>query len=267
MSSATIHDLVLLDLLAPSIAGDTGMQQAALALDPELGAVTAAIRLVELYARVDEISGPVLDLLAWQLHVDFWRPELTEQAKRNLIRSSIGWHRIKGTPAAVRRLCADIGVQVLEITEWWQPAGIAAGMPPYTFSVRGLLRQPVLTSTPDNWGPDTLEALGQAVWAAQNERSWLWDLTLTLECAADAPLGLAAGAAGALEAVAVQALLLSLGAATGWGVGGGCVAGVDHTAVPLLDCTQAAAGDVGSGWACLAGVETTAVTQSHGGVA
>lgn len=171
-----MQDITFGELLSPSIASDPTIAAAAKALDGQVQEVTETIRLVELYARLDELSGPVLDLLAWQLHVDFWRPELTDQAKRNLIRSSIGWHRIKGTPAAVRRLFADIGVEA-RIIEWWQPEGV--GLEPYTFAVRGVLQQPVLQG--ESWGPQTILALEDAIAVAKNERSWLAWLSLALE--------------------------------------------------------------------------------------
>jgi len=66
-----ITQIKLIDLVPPSIRDDQKVQAAAAAIDKELQAVTANISQTILIARIDELSEPVLDLLAWQFHVDF----------------------------------------------------------------------------------------------------------------------------------------------------------------------------------------------------
>jgi phage tail P2-like protein len=93
------------------------------ALDPEMAGVSREIREALIYSRIDELPEPAVDLLAWQLHVDFYEPVTMDiQTKRNLVKSSIIVHRKKGTPWAVRRIMADLGFQV-EYSEWWQFGG------------------------------------------------------------------------------------------------------------------------------------------------
>lgn len=250
--SRLLGETPFLELLPQSIRHDAKVRAAATALDEQIAAVQRLVPQTLIYSRLDDLPEAVVELLGWQLHVDFWDPSWPLEHKLELVRGSIAAHRHKGTPWAVETVLAAIGLNA-RVREWFEYQG-----EPYRFILEvGVSDRPIT--------PELRNQIKQLTHHYKNVRSWPDFILVHYEVAT--PLGLAAGAAGALEAVAVQALLLSLGAATGWGVGGGCVAGVDHTAVQLLDCTQAAAGDVGSGWACLAGVETTAVTQSHGGVA
>lgn len=95
---AEIKDIRLLDLIPSSIRGDPTVQAAAAALDGELVKVTDAIQNVLMFSRIDVLPEPVLDLLAWQLHVDFYEPVgFSIEKKRALVKQSIDWHRHKGT--------------------------------------------------------------------------------------------------------------------------------------------------------------------------
>jgi phage tail P2-like protein len=82
---------------------------------------------------VEEADARFLSFLAWGLHVDFWRDELSEGTKRALIRNSFMEHRYKGTVAAVKRALSDFGVEV-KIHEWFE-----LGTPPHTFGVEGFI--------------------------------------------------------------------------------------------------------------------------------
>ncbi|WP_288760504.1 phage tail protein I [uncultured Veillonella sp.] len=79
-------------------------------------------KLLALYERLDELPTAVLNLLAWQYHVDFFKYDMTDEVKRNLIRQSIAWHRIKGTPTAVEEMVTAI-YATAEVEEWYQYDG------------------------------------------------------------------------------------------------------------------------------------------------
>ncbi len=64
-----------------------------------------SVVLVDLLDRVDASALPTL--LA-QFHVDFVRPGAGEEDQRELVKTSVDWHRRKGTPDAVAGLVADI---------------------------------------------------------------------------------------------------------------------------------------------------------------
>ncbi len=58
--------------------------------------------------RPQEAPSAFLPFLAWGLHVDFWREELPEPSKRNLIAGAFEWHRLEGTFGAIRRICTAV---------------------------------------------------------------------------------------------------------------------------------------------------------------
>jgi phage tail P2-like protein len=123
--------LKLLDILPSSISGDLQVKSMAAALDPELQSVSFDTREALIISRIDELPENVLDLLAWQWHVDFYEPErLPVAMKRSLIKNSILWHRKKGTLWAVKRILRDLGLEPT-VYEWFE----INGAKPYTFAI------------------------------------------------------------------------------------------------------------------------------------
>ena len=145
------------ELLPDSLSGDSSIRAAAAALDTVLDATTRAIPGVLLYARLahdtgfvepvamlpplarlSELSGglaslpePVLDLLAWQLHVEGYEAAVDLAAKRQLISGSLLLHRRRGTPWAVRTALETALRLPTVIRQWWEYEGR-----PYFFRVR-----------------------------------------------------------------------------------------------------------------------------------
>ena len=174
-----LSDLKILEAALPSsIAEDESVRSAVKGLDPELAALIPEIRALSTIMRPMEAPGDILPHLAWGMHVDLWRDEYPEDVKRRLIAESIPWHRIKGTPRAVLDLLSWTGVEA-EIIEWFSPSGVAAGMAPYTFALRGKIVRPLSRSV--SWGVETADEVAWAVSVAKNARSWLAWLSLALE--------------------------------------------------------------------------------------
>ena len=113
----TLTDITFADLLPESIKNDPTISAAARALDGEIRAVNADLEKPLLYGRLDELPEPIVDHLAWQLHVDFWEPDLPIERKRDLVRQSIAWHKYKGTVWAVRQALIWAGFGDAEIKE------------------------------------------------------------------------------------------------------------------------------------------------------
>jgi len=121
------------EILPHSIRRDSTVTAAAEALDRVLRQTTLAVPNLLLWARLDrksEIIPPlarlaaaadglkphsagVLELLAWQFHVDFRDVALSDRMLERFVLESIPWHRIKGTPGAVERALAMYGVEAL----------------------------------------------------------------------------------------------------------------------------------------------------------
>ena len=169
--SKDLQSVSLLDILPPNLLADEQINAAAQELDTELQKITAATKEALLLPRLDELSEEVIDLLAWQWHVDFYEPSMSIETKRQLVRESIAWHRIKGTKAAVEKMAQTVfkgGV----VTEWFEYGG-----EPYHFRI-DLLTAPNITQD------DTARLLA-VVNASKNVRSVLDELRFRREAQND----------------------------------------------------------------------------------
>ena len=120
----------LADILPDSILQDEKFFELAEALSVELKNLSADIKQTIHLPRLEELDGTILDLLAWQLHIDFYEPyELADDVKRNLIRNSVEWHKMLGTPAALE-LVNQAFKRDVKISEWFKYGG-----EPYHFKI------------------------------------------------------------------------------------------------------------------------------------
>lgn len=129
--SRRIFDTPFADLLPESIRHDSGIAAAATALDPALRQLVLGVPNLLLFSRLDpspgHLSPPLqrltdaagglkplseaeLELLAWQFHVDFREVAKTPAELAVMVRESIPWHRIKGTPASIQQALAMFGI-------------------------------------------------------------------------------------------------------------------------------------------------------------
>jgi len=124
-----IYSAALLAILPESLKKDPQFVAMAEALTPELQAISKAIVEVVLHPRIDELPEPVVDLLAWEYHVDFYDPALPMEKKRALVKNSRQWHERKGTPSAVEEV-VTIAFDVAQVVEWFEYGG-----EPYHFKI------------------------------------------------------------------------------------------------------------------------------------
>lgn len=69
----------------------------------------------------------VLAYLAWERSVDVYGSDWTLETKRNVVAGALPYHKVKGTPGALKRALAQLSFTVV-VTEWFQEAAA-----PYTF--------------------------------------------------------------------------------------------------------------------------------------
>lgn len=124
-----VESLSLLDILPANILEDEKVAAAAQALDKEIQEVTKATIEVLHISRIDELPEAVVDLLAWQWHVDFYDQNLSLDKRRALVKNSIRWHMKKGTKAAVQELIQTVFESGV-VSEWFDYGG-----EPYRFKV------------------------------------------------------------------------------------------------------------------------------------
>ena len=87
----------------------------------------AEIDSLILYARMDELPEPLLDLLAQDFKVDWWDGDYSLEEKRQTLRDSWHVHRTLGTKAAVETALSAIYPNT-KVMEWWEYDGL-----PYHF--------------------------------------------------------------------------------------------------------------------------------------
>lgn len=174
-----ITDAGALTALTPdSLKGDPKFKAAADALGIQFAATAQAIRNVLHLPRLDELHGSLLDLLAWQFHIDCYEPlYLSDEQKRALIRQAVAWHRKRGTVAAVEELCATV-FKGVEVQEWF-----AYGGEPFLFR---------LTAKAFARSEDDYRAFKRLIHVAKNVRSHLDSITID---ASPDPLRLVVGLA------------------------------------------------------------------------
>lgn len=124
-----------LKLLPYSLQGDpvvTAMYEAAIIQLQEL--YEDALLIFDLVI-ISNLPEELLDLIAFEKHVDFYDKNLRVDVKREIVDNSIIQHMEKGTAGAVERALANIGVTG-EVVEWYRYEGI-----PFTFKI--ILSSPV----------------------------------------------------------------------------------------------------------------------------
>ena len=117
---------------------------------------------VLIYPVIDSLGSDLVDALAIQLHCDFYDRSLSLEARRQIVKTSIAWHRIKGTPAAVEMLTQLIFKKSFT-KEWFEYSGR-----PYFFRM-----VQDISDGKEDVTPETIDKLKKAIWMGKNVRSWL----------------------------------------------------------------------------------------------
>jgi len=154
-----LDNIVWSEIIPQAIRNDTQVQAMSAAVTPQLQDVSQKIEECIILARLDELPETVVDLLAWQYHVDFYENGLTLNEKRSLVKTSIDVHRHKGTPYAVQTVVSAI-LENAKVEEWFEYGG-----EPYHFRVK-LITGPMT-------GAETIAKLTKAINMTKNARSWL----------------------------------------------------------------------------------------------
>ena len=155
----SIYQPKLSDIMPLSLKGDAKFLALATALDTQLEKLSGDVKQTLFLPRLDELSSKVLDLLAWQLHVDNYSPVgLSNKNKRNLIRNSIAHHRRKGTRAAVEDVCNAFDTPADDLQEWFETDDLE----PYEFRLTAQINKAA-----------DIDSFVKRVFDAKNVRSWL----------------------------------------------------------------------------------------------
>ena len=144
-----------------------------------LGYPPVPVAVVDVDGRLDDIDTasiynlknpdktPVafLPFLAWEVRVDVWNPNWSEEIKRAVIKAAPEVHRYKGTRYAVQKALGAFGITAT-ITEWWQASPKGA---PYTFDVTAFVQAPTEPLSGPLLSADLISDVYAAVAAAKPE--------------------------------------------------------------------------------------------------
>ena len=117
----------MLHALPDVLKNDSGTAALASCTAAVLAERKAEIDSLILYARMDELPEPLLDLLAQDFKVDWWDGDYSLEEKRQTLRDSWHVHRTLGTKAAVETALSAIYPNT-KVIEWWEYDGL-----PYHF--------------------------------------------------------------------------------------------------------------------------------------
>ncbi|WKT76942.1 phage tail protein I [Lysinibacillus fusiformis] len=137
--------------------------------DPVLVAIAEAVEIQlkqayqeaeDIYNLVDSDKVPesLLDLLAYEKHVDFYEVGLPVTQKRALVKASVKWHRKKGTRGAIEDVVSII-YKNAQVFEWFEYGGEE-----YRFKIE--VEEPFIAN-------EDMKRLKKMIEATKNKRSWL----------------------------------------------------------------------------------------------
>ena len=117
-----IKDADFLITFPPALRQDESMLALGRLIAEELHITAGETKKNIIYANIEELSETWLDVLAYDLHVDWYDYDYPIEAKRAIIRDSVRVHQKLGTKAAVEMALGGIHPQS-EIEEWFDYDG------------------------------------------------------------------------------------------------------------------------------------------------
>lgn len=125
----SVYDIDFTQALPPTLKQDEEMLSLARVVAGELQENVRLARLNIIYARIDELPENVLDILAYDLHVDWYEYNYPIATKRQIIKDSVKVHKRLGTRYAVETVLSSI-YHTAGVSEWFEYGGR-----PYTFKI------------------------------------------------------------------------------------------------------------------------------------
>ena len=120
--SETIYESDFTKYLPQPLTHDPKMIALAKAAANELLEVSGAVEKVLIYSRIDELPEELVDILAYDMHVDWYDFSYPLAAKRDLLKSSVRVHKKMGTKYAIEKALSALYPES-EVEEWFEYEG------------------------------------------------------------------------------------------------------------------------------------------------
>ena len=127
--SNTIYDAGFAQYLPEALKKDPKMLALAQSAERELLKLSGVIDNVLIYSRIDELPEELLDILAYDLHCDWYDCKYPVETKRKILKSNVKIHKKLGTKYAVEKALKDVYSEA-EVKEWFDYGG-----QPYCFKI------------------------------------------------------------------------------------------------------------------------------------
>ena len=110
------------DYLPGALKQDPKIKAIAEAVTKEALTVSGEIENVLIYSRIDELPEALIDILAYDMHVDWYDYSFPLKVKRDILKGSVKVHKKMGTKYAVEKALGALYPQS-EVEEWYQYEG------------------------------------------------------------------------------------------------------------------------------------------------
>jgi phage tail P2-like protein len=117
-----VYDVDFTRALPDPLKNDNTMLALGKAIAGELQENIRLSRLAIIYARLDELDEPLLDILARDFHVDWYEDDYPVEAKRQVIKDSVKVHKRLGTKYAMTTALGSVFPHT-EVQEWYEYGG------------------------------------------------------------------------------------------------------------------------------------------------
>lgn len=124
-----IYSVNFADYLPETLKRDHKMKALAAAVTEQMLGVSGEIDNVLIYSRIDELPEELIDILAFDMHVDWYDYSYPLAAKRDILKNSVKVHKKMGTKYAVVTALGNVYGNV-GISEWFEYGGR-----PYFFKI------------------------------------------------------------------------------------------------------------------------------------
>ena len=118
----TLEDLDLLQLMPELLRTDPVTIALCKAFEPVFAMLTQEMRALLIYTHIDQLSGQVLDDLAWGWDVSWYDPTDTLEARRETIKTALQVFSRMGTAGALKQ-AVSAAFGDANVSEWWQYGG------------------------------------------------------------------------------------------------------------------------------------------------
>lgn len=114
-----LKEAQITSVLPPHMAAEARTQALSRALNKLVNMALGYVPGALLFTNIDNLSEEVIDMMAVDMRTHFYDETLPLNTKRQLVKNTLYWHTIAGTPGAIEKL-ADVVFGEGTVGEWFE---------------------------------------------------------------------------------------------------------------------------------------------------